>query len=72
MEKPDQEDVARLKLLIQRHRECTDSRRAGEILDNWDSTLPRFVKVVSLEYKNLVSQLIRETSDLPPQQAVAV
>ena len=72
MEKPGDEDIARLKLLVQRHKEYTQSARAAEILDRWDSALPKFVKIVSLEYKSLLAALAEEAVDAPPPQAVAV
>jgi len=41
----DPEDAALLKSLIARHEELTGSRRAGEILSNWDALLAHFWKV---------------------------
>ena len=40
-----------LQQLIVRHGELTGSPLAKWILDNWDSMLPRFVKVFPHEYK---------------------
>src|ERR1051325_7466457 len=41
----DPSDIAALRTLIERHVELTRSSRAREVLENWDSTLPQFVKV---------------------------
>lgn len=41
------EDIEQLRSLIADHLEKTESQRAKDILDNWDSYLPQFVKVVS-------------------------
>jgi glutamate synthase domain-containing protein 3 len=39
-------DVQLLRSMIERHRELTGSRRAAEILEQWDAFLPLFHKVV--------------------------
>jgi len=49
-------DAQRLHHLIERHRHYTGSKRAKEILDNWDKYLPKFVKVMPTDYrKSLVT-----------------
>lgn len=48
---PLHHDVWRLTTLISRHARLTDSSRAAEILDNLDVYLPRFYKVVPVEYR---------------------
>jgi glutamate synthase (NADPH/NADH) large chain len=48
---PLRHDVWRLTTLIRRHAELTNSSRAAEILDNLDVYLPRFYKVVPIEYR---------------------
>ncbi|MBC8101675.1 MAG: glutamate synthase large subunit, partial [Cytophagales bacterium] len=50
------EDIAELKALIEAHKKHTGSARAARMLSEWDATLPRFVKVVSAEYKKLSQQ----------------
>ena len=46
-----------LRLLIQRHRDLTGSRRAAEILENWTSALGRFVMVMPLEYRRALAAM---------------
>lgn len=41
------EDIEQLKKLVADHLEKTESQRAKDILDNWSTYLPQFVKVVS-------------------------
>ena len=43
----DPEDINQLHTLISEHLERTESLRAKDILDNWATYLPLFVKVVS-------------------------
>jgi glutamate synthase (NADPH/NADH) large chain len=53
---PLHHDVWRLTTLIRRHAELTNSSRAAEILDNLDDYLPRFYKVVPIEYRRALQQ----------------
>jgi glutamate synthase (NADPH) large chain len=52
----DATDAGLIQLLIARHAELTASPRAKWILDNWDSMLPKFVKVFPHEYKRVRAQ----------------
>jgi glutamate synthase (NADPH/NADH) large chain len=53
---PLHHDVWRLTTLIARHARLTNSSRATEILDNLDDYLPRFSKVVPVEYRRALTQ----------------
>src|SRR4029450_2460564 len=44
-------DAERLPVLITRHAKLTGSRRAAEILANWKAWLPKFRKVMPVEYR---------------------
>ena len=56
-----EEDIAELKQLIDRHRECTESTVATDLLDRWDEVLPQFVKVMPSDYKRgLMEQKARK------------
>jgi len=50
-------DAIRLKQLIENHMHYTDSARAREILDNWDDYLPKFVKVMPVEYRRALQEV---------------
>jgi glutamate synthase (NADPH/NADH) large chain len=50
-------DAQRLKRLIQNHRHYTGSKRAQEILDQWDNYLPKFVKVMPVDYREALKQI---------------
>ncbi|MCE5251038.1 glutamate synthase large subunit [bacterium] len=45
------EDVKRLRCLIETYFTVTDSVTAGRILENWESTLPLFIKVMPIDYR---------------------
>jgi glutamate synthase (NADPH/NADH) large chain/glutamate synthase (ferredoxin) len=49
-------DKALLKGLIERHARYTESRRAVNILKDFDNILPHFVKVISVEYKKALQK----------------
>jgi len=49
-------DAIRLKQLIEQHLHYTGSQRAKEILDNWDQSLPQFVKVMPVEYRRALHE----------------
>jgi glutamate synthase (NADPH/NADH) large chain/glutamate synthase (ferredoxin) len=48
-----QQDKAELKAQIEKHLEKTDSPRAKEILENWDATLPKLIRVIAKEKYDL-------------------
>lgn len=50
-------DAARLHQLIVNHHRYTGSKRARKILDNWSEYLPKFVKVMPVEYANALDQM---------------
>jgi glutamate synthase (NADPH/NADH) large chain len=50
-------DAQRVFRLIDEHRRYTGSRRATRILDNWNDYLPKFVKVMPVDYKRALEQM---------------
>jgi glutamate synthase (NADPH/NADH) large chain len=52
-------DAARLHLLISRHARLAGSRRATHILENWDAYLPKFRKVMPVEYRRALADLAK-------------
>ncbi|MCU7921950.1 MAG: glutamate synthase large subunit [Candidatus Thiodiazotropha sp. (ex Dulcina madagascariensis)] len=50
-------DALRLKQLIQRHLHYTNSEVAKRILDNWETMLARFVKVMPVEYRRALKEI---------------
>jgi glutamate synthase (NADPH/NADH) large chain len=64
-------DDAMLKGLIQRHLLFTGSERARRILENWGAYLPKFVKVMPLEYRRALSEMAEERSRLEQPAAPA-
>ncbi len=52
-------DALRLRHLIENHRRYTNSVRARQILDRWDHYLPKFVKVMPVDYKRALIAMQR-------------
>ncbi len=50
----DENELASLRGMIERHAEYTGSRRAQEILDGWAIWLPRFIRVMPNDYKRVL------------------
>ena len=50
------EDIAELKGLIEKHQRLTGSSAASRILDSWDVSLPKFVKVMPVDYKRVLEE----------------
>jgi glutamate synthase domain-containing protein 3 len=48
------QDIELIQNLIVRHAELTESPRAKWILDNWESMLPKFIKVFPHEFKRVL------------------
>jgi glutamate synthase (NADPH/NADH) large chain len=62
-------DVERLHILITRHGKLTGSRRAAEILANWKTWLPKFRKVMPVEYRRALKEL-KANADAEPKIAI--
>jgi glutamate synthase domain-containing protein 2/glutamate synthase domain-containing protein 3 len=56
------EDEKTLRTTIERHAELTGSDRARGILDDWETNLPMFVKVMPIEYRKSLERMRMEES----------
>jgi glutamate synthase (NADPH/NADH) large chain len=50
-------DAERLRILIERHRLLTGSARASALLDDWKTTLRKFVKVMPRDYRRALLEM---------------
>ena len=57
------DDARRLRHLVEQHRHYTGSERAREILENWERYLPKFVKVMPVEYRRALMEMQKEQGD---------
>ena len=56
-------DGLRLRKLIENHMHFTSSGLARHILDNWDEYLPKFVKVMPVDYRRALMEMQSRTKD---------
>jgi len=47
----DPEEADKVRTLVQRHAQATESAKAWKVLALWDSLLPKFVKVLPHDFK---------------------
>jgi glutamate synthase (NADPH/NADH) large chain len=62
-------DIERLHILISRHAKLTGSKRAADILANWKRYLPKFRKVMPVEYRRALKEL-KANADAEPKIAI--
>jgi glutamate synthase (NADPH) large chain len=53
----DKTDIIELQEMIGKHLLYTQSPLAGKILTNWEEYLPKFVKIIPLEYKKVLNEM---------------
>ena len=56
------DDQQFLKSYIERHKECTDSSVADQILKDWASSLKKFIRVMPLEYRRVLEEQAQDLS----------
>lgn len=52
-------DVLELKQMIEEHVEATNSARGKEILENFSEYLPKFKKIISYNYSNMLELIAK-------------
>ena len=55
----DAEEIARVRGMIERHRDLTGSELASSVLASWERLLPKFVAVVPKDFKRAIASLKR-------------
>lgn len=59
----DPEEIREIHDLIQKHANYTQSSRAKRVLENWDSMVPKFVKVMPRDYKRVLQHIQKALAD---------
>ncbi|MGE5247105.1 MAG: glutamate synthase-related protein, partial [Verrucomicrobiota bacterium] len=52
-----EDDIRQLRTMIENHFRFTGSKRAAQILENWESRLPLFVKIMPIEYRKSLERM---------------
>ena len=50
------EDISELKSLVEKHERFTGSTVARRVLNDWDASLGKFVKVMPVDYKRVLQE----------------
>jgi glutamate synthase (NADPH/NADH) large chain len=58
-------DAERLRILVERHQLYTGSKRAAELLADWDRALASFVKVMPTDYRRALLDLQAQREAAP-------
>jgi glutamate synthase (ferredoxin) len=58
----DPEEIQKVRQLIENHQKYTQSQKAGYVLKNWASIVPKFVKVMPKDYKRVLEAFKRVTA----------
>jgi len=59
----DEQDVATVRDLVQRHRDYTRSQVAERLLAHWADAVKHFVKVIPVEYRSVLAKAHLDTED---------
>ena len=60
----DVDEIAELKESIEKHQNYTNSPVAAKILDDWDTCLGQFVRVMPRDYKRALEELAEEQANI--------
>jgi glutamate synthase (ferredoxin) len=55
----DPAEIAEIRRLLERHAEYTASPRARALLEEWDTTVSRFIRVVPNDYRRVIEAQAR-------------
>ncbi len=58
------EDIFELRKMIENHYNITGSKKAEQILNDWQNSLPLFVKVFPMEYRKVLGQMMKEDEEI--------
>jgi glutamate synthase (ferredoxin) len=63
LEKLEEGEAEKVRLLIKRHADYTKSQKAFRVLALWDEMVPKFVKVMPKDYKRVLQALSKAEAD---------
>jgi glutamate synthase (ferredoxin) len=68
----DPQEIDTLRQMIQKHADYTGSQKATKVLANWETMVPKFVKVMPRDYKRVLQALKRtEEAGLSGDEALS-
>ena len=61
--RPSDDEVEELRLLIKKHADYTKSQKAFKVLALWEEMVPKFVKVMPKDYKRVLQAIKKAEQD---------
>jgi glutamate synthase (ferredoxin) len=58
----DSEEIQQVRQMIENHQKYTQSTKAAAVLQNWNTNVPKFVKVMPKDYKRVLEAFKRVTA----------
>ncbi len=55
----DEAEIARVRSMIERHLQYTGSARARQVLEHWEESVAKFVRIMPKDFKRAVASLRR-------------
>lgn len=70
----DEDDILTLRMMIQQHQRHTNSQLARDVLSDFDSLLPKFIKVFPRDYKRILAnkkadEISEKTAEVAAKEA---
>lgn len=53
----DEKEIQHIKAMLERHTAYTNSQKAEDLLDQWEDSVKRFVKVIPKNYKQMLASI---------------
>jgi glutamate synthase domain-containing protein 3 len=66
----DKGDIAELRQLIEKHYGYTGSAKASAILEDWEESVSKFVKVLPMEYRRVLGKMSKEDEAVEREEVV--
>ncbi|MBM4155645.1 MAG: glutamate synthase large subunit [Lentisphaerae bacterium] len=57
------EEIAAVRAMIERHRDLTGSPVAARVLQRWEASLPKFVRVMPVDYERALQMMAQQSAD---------
>lgn len=64
----DASEIAEVKKMVEDHKAYTGSKRAEEVLNNWDTVVKEMIKVIPRDYKKALEKMAEENASGKPNK----
>ena len=64
------DEIKDLEEMIKNHFKHTGSRKAGQLLDDWSTSVSHFIKVFPMEYRRVLGKMSKEDQSVERKEIV--